>query len=504
MITSAGRKLSQAVDPQLIELAWRSTPINMARHLTSLLPNDRAHVQKVRHLELLSKRFVDAAMGRRPRQIICMPPQHGKSWHTSWWGPTWFLDWFPDKTIILASYATQFASSWGRKVRDTITLFKDLMRVRLRDDLTSVSEWETTEGGGMVTAGVGAGIAGRAASGLLIIDDPHKDAQEAQSPVYRQRAWEWWQSVAESRLGPEAAVLVVTTRWHEDDLAGRLLQTPDSGDWDLVMLPALAEKNDPIGRKPGEALWPDRYSKSYLERRKRNMHQFWWDTIYQQEPPEQGEGSAYTFATSRNVKKWEIDRSLPLQLRIDFNRNPGMHGVVGQFFPQSPRFRTRWVIHESRMSINEMIEAYDELLTTQLGKNKSAWPITEVFGDATGVISQMGDGKSYWDVVQKRLSEHDIKYRMRIKKRNPGKQDRVNAVNEALLTPDGTTEYILHPEAEIAIRDLKLVKWDGKDFDETDSTLGHASAADGYAIEYLMPARSPRATISKPLRYGTT
>jgi hypothetical protein len=497
-------RLANIVREELLQLAWRSTPINMARHLTAQLPNPRAHVQKAAHHALLSRRFVDAATGRRPRQIICMPPQHGKSWHTSWWGPVWFFDWFPDKTIILASYATQFASSWGRRVRDTIELYQDQLRVRIREDLTGVSEWETTEGGGMITAGVGAGIAGRAASGLLIIDDPHKDAQEAQSPIFRQRAWDWWQSVAESRLGPDAAVLVVTTRWHEDDLAGRLLQTPDSGDWELVMLPALAEENDPLGREIGDALWPERYSKEFLERRKRNMHAFWWDTIYQQVPPEQGEGAAYTsFASPRNVRGgWELESALPVQLRVDFNRNPGMHGVVGQFARNSPRFRSRYVLHEPRMNIEQMVDAYDRLLSARFGKDRAKWPMTEVFGDATGRISQMGDGRTYWTVLANRLSHCGIKHRLRLKKSNPGKIDRVNAVNEALQTPEGDTEYLIHPECAILIRDYKEQKWDGKDFDESDSTIGHAASADGYAIEYLMPAQSPRKPTG-PLRAGT-
>lgn len=516
----------------LQHVAWRSTPINMARHLTSQLPNARAHVSKPAHIAFLSQRFVDAATGRRPRQIVTIPPQHGKSWHTSWWGPVWFLDWFPTKRVILASYATQFANSWGRRVRDTLELFKDYLRVRVRENVTAVSEWETTAGGGMITAGVGAGIAGRAAD-LLIIDDPHKDAAEAQSAVYRKRAWDWWQSVAESRLAPDAAVIVVTTRWHEQDLAGRLLATPDSGDWELVRLPALSDEDrsnpatgktvkaapDALGRAPGEALWPERYSTEYLQRRRRNMHRYWWDTIYQQTPPEQVEGAVYSsFDSQRNVAGGrypkvlcDLDPALPVQIRLDFNRDPGMHAVVGQYHRQRPRFRSRYVIHEPRMTIQQMAQVFHQLLVAVFGKSRVPdrvidWklPAVEVFGDATGRETQMSDGRSNWLIVARYLAEHGIPCKLRVKKRNPGVKDRVNAVNEALLTPDGDTEYLIHPDCDILINDRKNARWDGEEIDKTSDVLvSHASDADDYAVEYLMPARSPRVPGRGELRVAT-
>ena len=222
------------------------------------------------HLMLLSRKLVDVATGRCPRLIVTMPPRHGKSELISKYAPAWFLGNFPHKKVMLASYADTFAASWGRKAREVLDEESGLFGVRLDPVTTGGQEWNmltTPQGrkarGVMVTAGVGGGLTGKGAH-FLIIDDPVKNAEEAQSQAVRDAHWDWWVSTVRTRLQKGAGVVLVMTRWHEDDLAGRFLandplrdkygnllpdgerRTDVEGDhWEVLNLPAFAECPDP-------------------------------------------------------------------------------------------------------------------------------------------------------------------------------------------------------------------------------------------------------------------
>lgn len=237
------------------------------------------------HLDYLNRRVTKGVMRGNGRFIVEMPPRHGKSEWASHWLPTWFLGWRKDGRVIDAAYGSEFASGWGRKVRDEILNHGDKIGIRLRSDSASVSRWELTSGGGMVTAGVGQGITGRGAD-LFVIDDPVKDQEEAMSPVYRERAWNWYRTVVLTRLEPGASVVLVLTRWHEDDLAGRLLREAEAGgeQWERIRFPAIATEHDVLGRKPGDALWPERFPASVLEAKMRAQGTYWASAMYQQSP----------------------------------------------------------------------------------------------------------------------------------------------------------------------------------------------------------------------------
>jgi len=248
--------------------------------------------------------------------MVFMPPRHGKSTLASHYFPAWFLGKHPDRRVILASYEAGFAAGWGRRVRDAIRdahelgVFPDIV---LRDDSTAANRWEIANyGGGMITAGVGGAISGRGAD-LLIIDDPIKNAEEANSPTIREKIWEWYASTAYTRLEPGGAVLLIQTRWHIDDLAGRLLQQ-SAEEWEIICLPALAEEGDPLGRKPGEALWPQRFPKRVLEEKRRQIGEYYWAALYQQRPIPRGGGLFKTDwievvnaapAEARRVRYWD-------------------------------------------------------------------------------------------------------------------------------------------------------------------------------------------------------
>ncbi len=134
----------------------------------------------------------------------------------------------------------------------------------------------------MDAAGAYGPITGKGAD-VLVIDDPVKNAEEAYSPVQREKLWEWYQSTAFTRLEPNGAIILVMTRWHEDDLAGRLLKL-EPGLWEIVSLPALAEADDLLHRAEGEALWPERFPVEQLLEKKKSVGSYWWSAMYQQRP----------------------------------------------------------------------------------------------------------------------------------------------------------------------------------------------------------------------------
>jgi predicted phage terminase large subunit-like protein len=190
--------------------------------------------------------------------------------------------------VILTSYEADFAASWGRQVRNLAQASIDDVSFRLSQDSTAANRWHTTEGGGMVTAGIRGPILGRGGD-LLIIDDPVKSDEEAQSPTIRQHNIDWWQTTASSRLEPGGSVIVLMQRWHQMDLAGFLLSTEneDYSAWEDIRLPAIAEVGDPLGRRVGEPLCPERYDADALAERRRLSGSRAWTALYQQRPSAQ-------------------------------------------------------------------------------------------------------------------------------------------------------------------------------------------------------------------------
>ena len=274
----------------LLANAWRATPAATGARWSNGL------WVRQPHLHLVSRKV--AALAEGPiRLLVSLPPQHGKSELVSHWTPVWFLANWPHKRVGLASYAAEFAANWGRKARDTIMATPEL-GVGVRQDLSGASLWELTAGGGMMTAGVGGPFTGHGFD-LLIIDDPLKNRQEANSGAVRRHLWEWWRSTARTRLRPGGSIIVVQTRWHEEDLVGMLLNgmaddNPESptDQWEHIRLPALAEARDPLGRELDEPLWPKRYDAGALAATRLAIGPQEWAGLYQQRPSPMG-GSVF-------------------------------------------------------------------------------------------------------------------------------------------------------------------------------------------------------------------
>jgi predicted phage terminase large subunit-like protein len=245
------------------------------------------------HLDLINEALMRIARGDLLRLMVNLPPRHGKSELISRYFPAWYLGTFPDRRVILCSYEADFAAQWGRRARDVLEEFGLLFRDRVRVDQTSsaADRWDFKgHQGGMITAGVRGPITGKGAD-VLIIDDPVKNAEEAASPTYREAAWEWYKSTAYTRLEPGGAIILIQTRWHEEDLSGKLLEEmhQEGGEqWEIINLPALAEAGDPLGRQPGEALWPVRFPQEVLERKKIAVGSYFWAALYQGKPAPPG------------------------------------------------------------------------------------------------------------------------------------------------------------------------------------------------------------------------
>ena len=195
--------------------------------------------------------------GEVDRLAIFCPPRHSKSELASRRFPAWYLGRHPDHQIICCSYGDELAMDFGRNVRDIVegSEYRHLFPgTSIRRDSRSAERWQTAQGGVYVSAGVGSGITGRGAH-IALIDDPIKNREEADSETHRRRVWDWFTNVLYTRLMPGGAVILIMTRWHEDDLGGRLLEAEEAGGdkWDIVNLPALARADDPLGRMPGEA-----------------------------------------------------------------------------------------------------------------------------------------------------------------------------------------------------------------------------------------------------------
>jgi predicted phage terminase large subunit-like protein len=238
-----------------------------------------------RHLALLDDALCDAAARRKKRIIVQLPPRHGKSELVGRYFPAWYLGTFPDHNVIYASYEAGQARKYGRYARNVLAeRGAQCFGLKVSDDSHAADRWNIQgREGGMVTSGVGGPLTGKGAD-ILIVDDPVKNAEEAASEVRRDAIWDWWESTALTRLEPNGVAIIVQTRWHKDDLAGRAQSQQAGENWHVINLPALAEEGDMLGRQPGEALWPERYPRDVLEQIRDSRSLYWWLALYQQRP----------------------------------------------------------------------------------------------------------------------------------------------------------------------------------------------------------------------------
>jgi len=234
------------------------------------------------HLRYIRAKLDGVTRGDIDRLMLFLPPRHGKSELVTVRYATHFLECQPDKNVIIGAYNQTLANKFSRKARAIAE-----SRLKFNDSRTAVEEWETAQGGIFRAVGVGSGVTGQGGN-LIIIDDPVKNREEAESQVYRDKVWDWYTDDLYTRAEPDAPIILIMTRWHKDDLAGRILASEDGKNWEVVCLPAEAEPGDPLGRTLGEALCPDRYDIKKLMRIKSVLGRS-YSALYQQRPvPREG------------------------------------------------------------------------------------------------------------------------------------------------------------------------------------------------------------------------
>ncbi|WP_256789830.1 terminase large subunit domain-containing protein [Frankia sp. AvcI1] len=254
-----------------------ASPGALAAHIT------HGREMQARHLDLIDQAFVDIAGGLTDRVAIFMPPRRGKSRRAARWGALWYLRRHPERRVVIASYAAGLAEEHGRWIRDELA-GSDEHGIKLRPGSRAANRLDIDgTDGGLVAVGIGGGLTGKGAD-LLIIDDPVKDRKDADSPTIRKSTWEWFTDVASTRLHPGAAIVLIQTRWHEDDLGGRILAR-EAEQWRVLTLPELAESSDDLlGRERGTPLWPDRYDLAADMRIRKSIGGRSWNALYQQRP----------------------------------------------------------------------------------------------------------------------------------------------------------------------------------------------------------------------------
>ena len=244
--------------------------------------------QRARHIDLIVETLQAAIDTPNSRTIITMPPRHSKSVHVSELLPAYALGRVPTRRVIAASHMQSLADMFSRRVRNRINGPRWPFRtVRVARDKGAVQRWDI-EGtdGGYVAVGRGGAPTGEGAH-VMLVDDPIRNAAEAESQTVRDMLWEWWQGTMYTRLEPGGSIVVTATRWHEDDLTGRLLDAEKRGGekWTHLHLPAICDSaDDPLGRAIGEALWPERYDEARLAIIRDNVGARVWNAQYQGRP----------------------------------------------------------------------------------------------------------------------------------------------------------------------------------------------------------------------------
>lgn len=230
------------------------------------------------YLDYLRERLAQVTLGACRRLMVFMPPRHTKSETVTIRYPVYRLERCKTMRAVVAAYNHDLASRFTLRSRRIAS-----ERIALATDKVAADDWQTVEGGGVRAVGVGGGLTGHGAD-LIVIDDPVKSREEAESEVYREKVWQWFTNDLYTRLEPGGAILLVTTRWHEDDLAGRILLSDQAPDWTVISLPALAEEDDPLGREVGAALCPARYDVASLNDIRAVQGEYAFDALYQQHP----------------------------------------------------------------------------------------------------------------------------------------------------------------------------------------------------------------------------
>ncbi len=273
-------KIADILDSRKTARACYDDLIEFCKHM-------QADYKVGKHHRILADLLMDIAEGKKDRVCVNMPPRHGKSQLVSIYFPAWFIGKYPNKKVLMVSHTTDLAVDFGRKVRNIIDndKYKQIFpTVTLAIDSKSAGRWNTNMGGEYFACGVGSALAGRGAD-LLLVDDPHneQDIINGNFDVF-DKAYEWFTYGARTRLMPGGRVAIIQTRWHQNDLTGRVTgdmgKNEDSDQYEVVEFPAIFNQ----GTDNEKPLWPEFFDLKALYRTKASMPTFQWNAQYQQNP----------------------------------------------------------------------------------------------------------------------------------------------------------------------------------------------------------------------------
>jgi len=447
-----------------------------------------------------SNQIVNAATGRGPVTIVASwPPRHGKTTLISRRSSEWLLINYPNKSAAILGYNDSFASDHGKTARNDVEDSPEIFGFGIRADSSAAAAWHTTFDGGVWTAGVHGSATGKGAD-LLICDDTTKDWADANSLASRDETWSWYGTTARTRLQQGGITCLIHTRWHEDDLTGRVLRSTPANEIKEIRFPAICEsESDEIGRKKGEALWPGKYDLEWLARARREGGEEAWFALYQQSPlGASSVGRAYpAFERDKHVKEVVFDASQRVYVSMDFNID-SMLLILGQVDEL-----TSWRDNSRQF----MLRIFDELCLPDRRTEEACDVLCER-------LRRWGRGNKLQVVItgdasarQRRTSMSDLGHDLNIirnyfgsrpglfsttydfSKSNESVRESVGNVQSMLKTADGRSHLIIDPRCVELIEDLRTNRWDrdarGNFLDVLDKKDPRRTHA-GDAIRYLI------------------
>lgn len=370
------------------------------------------------HHKLIIDALEAVNAGDVKRLMIFMPPGAGKSLYATVCFPTWWLGKNPKKSIISVSYGSDLAKKFGRKCRQIVrgSEYQDIFGTTLRGDNAAVDQWSLDSAAEYMATGILSGVTGNRADGL-IIDDPIKGREDADSKVIRDKTWEAYLSDLRTRLKPNGFIVWILTRWHENDPVGRILPEDYNGEtgwitaqdgekWYVLSLQAECEReDDPLGRQIGEFIWPEWFSKEHFDQEKITQGPRNWSALYQQRPaPEEGDYFQRDWLRWYDWKPEEEHNGAPAHMKLygasDYavTKDGGdwtVHGVGG-VDPNDDLYIIDWWRKQTASDV--WIEAFIDKM--------EIWE-TSAWGEEAGQIK-----KSLEPFIEKRMKERKV-YRYR-------------------------------------------------------------------------------------------
>lgn len=404
-----------------------------------------------------------------PRLAIFLPPRHGKSILSSINFPAWALGHNPRNEVVVASYAANLSDEFSKKSREILRdphYQKIFPNTQLHRDMASVDNWKTTALGGYVSVGVGGGLTGKGAN-ILILDDLYPDRKTAESASYRKSVIEWYTSTAYTRLMPGGGVLVLFTRWHEDDLGG-YIESLEEENFKILRYPAVAEE-DELHRGAGEPLHPERYDLKALNRIKTTLGSRDWNSLYQQNPTP-AEGDLFKLSTFRYYKEAPDSEDLSVMVLWDLSTGKSMDYSAGVVVGVD-RKQDMYVLDviRKRMTALELVETIIDT-HTKYGAQFTGLEVGQISSTIEPVLEKvMNERKTF----------------IRLVKLKPGRANKVaRSMNIIARMEQGKVLFddkaSWYPEFE-----AELLKFpNGKNDDMVDA-LSYA----GYAINEIQPPR---------------